>query len=488
MDDLMADLHTLTIAAARAALDAGQVSSLELTEALLARIDAVEPQVRAFLTLTAEQAREQARAADARRNGGAPSALHGIPIGIKDVICTSGVKTTCASRLLETFVPPYDATVVTRLKEAGAVLVGKLNCDEFAMGSSTENSGFQTTCNPWDLSRVPGGSSGGSAAALAAGEVPGALGTDTGGSIRQPAGLCGISGLKPTYGRVSRYGLVAFASSLDQIGPMARTVEDLALMLQVLAGADPLDSTSAPRPVPDYRAALTGDIRGLRIGVPQEYFVEGMDQDVLRVTQEGIAVLREQGAELVDVSLPHTSYALPTYYIIAPAEASANLARYDGVRYGTRLDAEGMWGEIERTRGELFGAEVRRRIMLGTYALSAGYYDAYYRRAQQVRTLIRRDFAQVFEQVDLLVMPVSPSIAFPIGQKVDDPVEMYLSDIFTLTANLAGVPGLTIPCGLSAGMPVGMQFLGKPFDEETLLRVGDAYQRVTDWHTRAPAL
>ncbi len=483
----MSELHELTISAARAALDAGELTSVELTEAFLQRIASVEPQVQAFLHLTAEQALAQAHAADARRSAdGSP--LHGIPLGIKDVICTRDVPTTCASRILEGFRPPYNATVIERLEAAGAVMLGKLNCDEFAMGSSTENSAYHPTRNPWDLSRVPGGSSGGSAAAVAAMEAPGTLGTDTGGSVRQPAALCGISALKPTYGRVSRYGLIAFASSLDQVGPMAWTAADLALMMQVIAGHDPRDSTSATVPVPDYRAALIGDLRGLKIGVPHEYFIEGMEPGVADAVQQAFAVLREQGAELVALSLPTTEHAIATYYVIAPAEASTNLARYDGVRYGVRLPGESLWEQIERTRGELFGAEVRRRIMIGTYVLSAGYYDAYYRRAQKVRTLIKQDFEQAFTQVDLIAAPTSPTVAFPIGQKVDDPLAMYLSDVFTVTANLAGIPALAVPCGFSEGMPVGLQLFGSPFAEATLLRAGDAYQRVTDWHTRRPQL
>jgi len=483
----MTDLHTLTVAAAGAALAAGTLSSYELTEALLARIQAVEPRVRAFLTLTGDQALAEARAADAARRGDS-GPLHGIPLAIKDVICTAGVRTTCGSAILETFVPPYDATVVARLKAAGAISLGKLNCDEFAMGSSTETSAFHITRNPWDVERVPGGSSGGSAAAVAALMVPASLGTDTGGSIRQPAALCGVSGLKPTYGRVSRFGLVAYGSSLDQIGPFARTVEDLALVMQVLAGHDPRDGTSAPLPVADYRAALSGDVRGLRIGVPGEYFVEGMEPGVEQATREAIAVLRAQGAEVVDISLPHTRYALPAYYIIAPAEASANLARFDGVRYGPRERGESMWDEIELTRGRRFGPEVRRRIMLGTYALSAGYYDAYYKRAQQVRTLIKRDFEAAFASVDVIAAPTSPTVAFKVGEKLDDPIAMYLSDVCTLPINLAGVPSLVVPCGFSQGLPVGLQLIGRPFDEATLLQVGDAYQRLTDWHTRAPTL
>lgn len=483
----MTALHAMTITAAHAALDAGDITSVELTEACIQRIRAVEPHVQAFLTITEELAMEHARTADAQRSAHTPVApLHGIPLAIKDVLCTNGTRTTCGSRMLENFVPPYDATAVQKLRAAGAVLLGKLNCDEFAMGSSNENSAFYPTRNPWDLTRVPGGSSGGSAAAIAAREVLGTLGTDTGGSIRQPAGLCGVTGMKPTYGRVSRYGLVAYASSLDQIGPLAGSVADVALLLHAIAGHDPLDSTSVPKDVPDYTAALTGDIRGLRVGVPKEYFVEGMEPGVEQATREALAVLKDLGAELIDVSLPHTSYALPCYYIIAPAEASSNLARYDGVRYGLRVQADTMWEEIEQTRAQGFGPEVRRRIMLGTYALSAGYYDAYYRRAQQVRTLIRYDFEQVFQQIDLLATPTSPTVAFPIGQKVDDPLAMYLSDIFTLTVNLAGLPGLVVPCGMSDNLPVGLQLIGKSFDEETLLRVGDAYQRVTNWHTQHP--
>ncbi|MFV9506103.1 MAG: Asp-tRNA(Asn)/Glu-tRNA(Gln) amidotransferase subunit GatA [Oscillochloridaceae bacterium umkhey_bin13] len=483
----MSDLAQLTLSAASAAMRAGDLTALALTEALLARIEALEPAVQAFVTITGEQALAEAQAADASRTP-TSGPLHGLPLAIKDVLCTEGVRTTCGSKILETFVPPYSATVVERLRAAGAVSLGKVNCDEFAMGSSTENSAYQVTRNPWDLTRVPGGSSGGSAAAVAASMALATLGTDTGGSIRQPAALCGISGLKPTYGRVSRYGLVAYGSSLDQIGPMAWTVADLALMMQVIAGHDPRDGTSATIPVPDYTAALSGDLRGLRIGVPREYFVEGMEAGVEQATRTAIAVLAEQGAELVEVSLPHTKYALPTYYLIAPAEASANLARYDGVRYGPREAGAGMWDEIELTRGRRFGPEVRRRIMLGTYALSAGYYDAYYRRAQQVRTLIKRDFEQVFAQVDLLAAPTSPTVAFPVGQKLDDPLAMYLSDVCTLPINLAGVPGLVVPCGQSDGLPVGLQLIGQPFAEATLMQVGDAYQRVTDWHMQRPGL
>ena len=483
----MRELHQLTVAAASTALASGELTSVALTEALLERIALLEPKLQAFLTVTGEHALDAARAADlSRRATSGP--LHGIPLAIKDVISTRGVPTTCGSAILDGFVPPYNATVVERLEAAGAVSLGKLNCDEFAMGSSTETSAYKVTRNPWDPDRVPGGSSGGSAAAVAAGMVPGSLGTDTGGSIRQPAALCGVSGLKPTYGRVSRYGLIAYASSLDQIGPFAWSAADLALLLGAIAGHDPRDGTSAQRTVPDYAAALTGDLRGLRVGVPREYFVEGMEPGVAQATREAIAVLRDQGATLVELSLPHTKYALPTYYIIAPAEASTNLARYDGVRYGPREAGESMWDTIELTRGRRFGAEVRRRIMLGTYALSAGYYDAYYRRAQQVRTLIKADFEQAFSQVDLLATPTSPTVAFKVGQRLNDPLAMYLSDVCTLPVNLAGVPALVVPCGFSESLPVGLQLIGRPFEEELLLRAGDAYQQVTPWHTQRPDL
>ncbi len=484
----MTELHNLTIAAAREQLDNGSLSATELTKALLERIAQVEPQIHAYLVVDEEGALAQAARADERLKAGERSPLLGIPLSIKDVIATKGTSTTCGSRILENFVPPYDATVIKRLKDAGAVLLGKVNCDEFAMGSSTETSAFGATYNPWDTGRVPGGSSGGSAASVASSSSLASLGTDTGGSIRQPAALCGVTGLKPTYGRVSRYGLVAFGSSLDQIGPFTRSAEDAALVMQVIAGQDPLDGTSSPVEVPDYRAALTGDIRGLKVGVPKEYFVEGMQPGVESAVRAALKQLQELGAELVEVSLPHTSYALPVYYIIAPAEASSNLARFDGVRYGPREQGESMWDEISRTRGERFGAEVRRRIMLGTYALSAGYYDAYYRRAQQVRTLIRRDFQQAFEQVDILAAPTTPSVAFRIGEHADDPLAMYLEDVCTLPINLAGLPGLVVPCGFSENLPVGLQLIGKHFDEATLLRVGDTYQRATDWHTRTPAL
>ena len=488
-------LHELTILEARRLLWRGEISAVDLTQALIDRIVAIDNQVRAYLTLTPELALDQARAADerlaaARRTGDdALPPLLGVPLAIKDVLCTEGIPTTCGSRILDGFLPPYDATAVARLKTAGCVLLGKTNTDEFAMGSSTENSAYFTTRNPWDPSRVPGGSSGGSAAAVAAGEALGALGSDTGGSVRQPAALCGIVGLKPTYGRVSRYGLVAFASSLDQVGTLTRTASDAALLLGVIAGHDPCDSTSADLPVPDYLTALTPGIAGLRVGVPGEYYRPGMEPGVEAAVRQALTQLEALGATVEEVSLPHTEYALPVYYLIAPAEASANLARYDGVKYGySAPESRELWDLYRRTRGEGFGAEVKRRIMLGTYALSAGYYDAYYLKAQQVRTLIRQDFERALQRVDVLVVPTSPSVAFPIGARVDDPLQMYLSDIFTLSLNLAGLCGVSLPCGFSDGLPVGMQVLGRAFDEATVLRVAHAYEQATPWHTCKPSL
>jgi aspartyl-tRNA(Asn)/glutamyl-tRNA(Gln) amidotransferase subunit A len=483
-------LYDLTIHQARALLDAGEISAVELTQAVLDRILSVDNAVKAYLTLTPEAALEQARAADAAM-GGQPQGLplRGIPIAVKDILCTAGIPTTCGSRILEDFIPPYDATVVARLKAAGAVILGKTNTDEFAMGSSTENSAFFPTHNPWDLERVPGGSSGGSAAAVAAGECLGALGTDTGGSVRQPAALCGIVGLKPTYGRVSRYGLIAFASSLDQVGVLTRDVTDAAILLNVIAGHDPLDSTSLDAPVPDATAALTGDIRGMRVGVPREYFIPGMQPEVEAAVRAALEKLADLGAEIVEVSLPHTDYALPVYYLIAPAEASANLARYDGVRYGLRIVGNSLEDTYKQTRGQGFGPEVKRRIMLGTYALSAGYYDAYYLKAQKVRTLIKGDFDRAFQQVDVIVTPTSPTTAFRIGEKTDDPIQMYLSDIFTLSVNLAGICGINVPCGFDAqGLPIGLQIMGPALGETTILRVAYAYEQATDWHTRRPPL
>lgn len=482
------ELVRLTAAQARILLDRREISAVELLEAHLAHIERVEPLIHAFITLTPEVARRQAEAADARLARGEGALLTGIPIALKDVLCTVDAPTTAGSRILTGFLSPYDATVVARLREQDAVFVGKANTDEFAMGSSTENSAYGPTKNPWDPERVPGGSSGGSAAAVAAGEAMVALGSDTGGSIRQPAGFCGIVGLKPTYGRVSRYGLVAFASSLDQIGPFGRTVEDVALVLQVIAGHDPADSTSVDLPVPDYRAALTEDIRGLRIGVPAEYRVPGMDPDVERVVEAALNTLQDLGAELVPVSLPHTEYALPSYYIVAPSEASANLARYDGIKYGLSLPGESLLERYLRTRGEGFGPEVKRRIMLGTYALSAGYYEAYYVKAQKVRTLIKQDFDRAFEHVDVIAAPTSPTVAFRLGERTQDPLQMYLSDVFTIPANLAGLPAIAVPCGFAHGLPVSLQFMGRPFDEPTLLRVAHAYERATTWHTQWPPL
>jgi len=486
----MTDLTQLTIREAAQRLRRREISSVELTRAYLERIEALEPQVRAYLTVSADEALRDAQTADHRLDRGeAIVPLTGIPLAIKDVICTKGMRTTCASRMLENFIPPYNATVMNRLKLAGAVMLGKTNMDEFAMGSSTENSAFFPTHNPWDLDRVPGGSSGGSAAAVAAAEAMAALGSDTGGSIRQPAALCGVTGLKPTYGRVSRFGLVAFASSLDQIGPFARNAYDAALLLEAIAGYDSMDSTSMNVPVPDYIAALTGDIRGLKIGIPVEYWGEGARPEVVAIVQQAIEVLRKLGAEVREVSLPNTRFGIAAYYIIAPAEASANLARYDGVKYGFSVsDAVNTWDALERTRGLGFGPEVKRRIMLGTYALSAGYYDAYYLRAERVRRLIKEDFDRAFAEFDALVSPVSPTVAFHIGERIADPYQMYLMDVFTIPANLAGIPGISIPCGFSNGLPVGLQILGKHFDESTILRIADAFQRVTDYHMRRPAL
>jgi len=483
--------HYLSIAQARELLDRRELSSVELTQAMLARIEASEPRLHAYLTVTADQALAQAAAADQVIAAGQAGPLTGIPAGIKDVICTQGVRTTCASRILENFVPPFDATLVARLKAAGMVMLGKHNLDEFAMGSSTENSAFGPTHNPWDLKAIPGGSSGGSAASVAAGSAFFAVGTDTGGSIRQPASHCGVVGLKPTYGRVSRLGLVAFASSLDQAGPFARSVADLAEVLQVIAGHDPADSTSSPAPVPDYRAALGRGVKGLKLGLPKEFFATGLDPAVEAAVKAAIAALEGLGAELVEVSLPHSDYGLAVYYIIAPAECSSNLARFDGVKYGLSLRAErgSLMDMYLDTRSQGFGPEVIRRVMLGTYALSAGYYDAYYGKAGQVRTLIRRDFEQAFAQCDAIVSPVAPTPAFDLGQKVDDPVQMYLSDIFTLSCNLAGLPGMSLPCGFSQnGRPIGLQILGPHFAEETLLAIGHAYQGVSDHHAQRPAL
>ena len=468
----------------------GEATPTAAAEAYLARVEALDGYVKAYLTVTRDTALAQAAEADARYRAGRPlGPLDGVPIALKDVMCTAGIRTTAGSRILESYVPPYDATVTARLRAAGAVLLGKLNLDEFAMGSSTENSGFFTTQNPWDLSRVPGGSSGGATAAVAADLAGVTLGTDTGGSIRQPAAFCGIVGVKPTYGRVSRYGLIAFASSLDQIGPCAKDVEDAALMLQVIAGHDPLDATSVDVPVPDYVAGLRAGARGLRIGVPREYFVEGLDPEVGAAVERAIDELKRLGASVEPISLPHTQYGLAAYYLIAPAEASSNLARYDGVKYGLRIPgARDVVEMTSRTRALGFGAEVKRRVMLGAYALSAGYYDAYYGRAQRVRTLVRRDFEQAFARVDLIAAPTTPGVAFPMGAKAD-PLQMYLNDVFTIPANLAGISGISVPAGFTAaGLPIGLQLIGPAFGEATVLRGAHAYEQATAWHTRKPDL
>jgi aspartyl-tRNA(Asn)/glutamyl-tRNA(Gln) amidotransferase subunit A len=482
----MSDLTRLTIAEARRALDGGEISSRDLTEAYLDRIDAIEADIHAYLHVMGDVARAQADAADARIAAGDATPMTGIPVGLKDILSTTDAPTTAASKILEGYVPPYDATVVRRLREQGAVFLGKTNTDEFAMGSSTENSAFGPTHNPWNLDRVPGGSSGGSAAAVASREALVSLGSDTGGSIRQPAGFCGVVGLKPSYGRVSRFGLFAFASSLDQIGPFARTVEDAAIMLGAIAGHDPRESTSVPAPVPSYVNGLRTDLKGVRVGIAKQYRVDGMEPGVTAAVDAATAHLEALGADLVDVDLPHTDYALATYYITAPAEASANLSRYDGVKYGLRLEESTLQETYWKTRGEGFGAEVKRRIMLGTYALSSGYYDAYYVKAQQVRTLIKQDFDRAFADVDVIACPTSPTVAFPIGARADDPYQMYLADVFTIPANMAGIPGIAVPCGFSDGLPVSLQLLGKAFDETTLLGVAHAYEQSTEWHLRLP--
>jgi aspartyl-tRNA(Asn)/glutamyl-tRNA(Gln) amidotransferase subunit A len=476
-----AELVALGLAEAGEAIARGDVSARALAEAALARIAATDGRVGAFLRTTPERALAHADAADARARARARrSPIDGVPIALKDIFLTKGVETTCASRILEGFVPPYDAAVVERLEAAGAVVVGKLNMDEFAMGSSNENSAFKPCRNPWDLSRTPGGSSGGSAAALAARQVHGALGTDTGGSVRLPAAFCGVVGLKPTYGRVSRYGVIAFASSLDQPGPLGRSVKDVALLLQAIAGHDPRDQTSSTRPVDDLVGGLEGGARGLRIGVPREWLAGGLEPGVERAVRGALAEYERLGATLVDVSLPHSRYGIAAYYLIAPAEASSNLARYDGIRYGRRADgARGLRELYEDTRALGFGAEVKRRIMLGTYALSSGYYDAYYLRAQKVRTLVRRDFDEAFRACDVVAGPISPTVAFRLGEKAQDPLAMYLADVFTVTCNLAALPGLSVPCGRDAptGLPVGLQLVGRPFDEATLLRAARALER-----------
>lgn len=478
------NLHDLKLTELRGLLDQRELTSEEVTGAFLDRIAATNDEVNTFITVCRDEALNSAREADRRIAAGQATSLTGIPLAVKDIFNTSGILTTCGSRILANYIAPYDATAIARLKQQAAVILGKLNMDEFAMGSSNENTAFEPVRNPWDTDCVPGGSSGGSAACLAAGQAIASLGTDTGGSIRQPAAHCGVVGLKPTYGRVSRYGVIAYASSLDQVGPLGRCVSDCALLLQAIAGFDPADSTSVDTPVPDYAAGLSQPVAGLKIGLPREYFIEGLDDDVRRAMDQAIATYRELGAELVDVSLPHTDYAVACYYLIATAEASSNLARYDGVRFGVRAaHSRDLVDMYTRSRAEGFGAEVKRRIMLGTYALSSGYYDAYYLKAQKVRTLIRQDFSEAFAKADVLLTPVAPTPAFRLGEKTDDPLQMYLSDIFTIPVNLAGTCGMSLPCGFSdQGLPIGMQLIGQPFDEATLLRTGYAFEQATDWH------
>ncbi len=484
------ELFDLTIHELSDKLRRRELSSVEATKGALARIQDTEGKVNAFITVTPQVALAAAEAADKRIAAGEGDVFTGIPLALKDIFLTEGIRTTCASHILENFIPPYSATAWEKLKDKGAVLLGKLNQDEFAMGSSSESSAFGVTRNPWDLERIPGGSSGGSAAAIAARQVTATLGTDTGGSIRQPASHCGCVGLKPTYGRVSRYGVIAYASSLDQVGPLTRNVRDSALLLGAVAGHDPKDSTSVDLPVPDYTASLAGGVKGLKIGLPGEYFIDGLDPDVRRGMDEAIATFLSLGAEIVDISLPHTNYAVACYYLLATAEASSNLARYDGVRFGHRnRDAKGLLDMYCRSRAEGFGAEVKRRIMLGTYALSSGYYDAYYLKAQKVRTLIRNDFLNAFEKVDVILAPVAPTPAFKIGEKVNDPLQMYLSDIFTIPVNLAGTCGISVPAGFSGGgLPIGLQLIGRPFGEETLLRAAYAFEQATEWHKRRAEL
>ncbi|WP_027715325.1 Asp-tRNA(Asn)/Glu-tRNA(Gln) amidotransferase subunit GatA [Desulfuromonas sp. TF] len=484
------ELTELTIHEMRRRLVAGELTSIGLTRAFLDRIEATDQKVNAFITVCGESALAQAVEADKRMARGEADILTGIPVALKDIFNTEGIRTTCASKILSDYISPYDATVVAKLKKQGAVILGKLNMDEFAMGSSNENSAFGPVKNPWDLETVPGGSSGGSAACVAARQSAATLGTDTGGSIRQPASHCGVVGLKPTYGRVSRYGVIAYASSLDQVGPLTRDVEDCAILLGAVAGHDPADSTSVDIPVPDYLATLGAGVKGLKIGLPREYFIEGLDPDVKAAVERAIETYRGLGAEIVEVSLPHTDYAVACYYLIATAEASSNLARYDGVRYGLRVDeGKGLIDMYMKSRAAGFGAEVKRRIMLGTYALSSGYYDAYYLKAQKVRTLIRRDFLDAFSKVDVILTPVAPTPAFRLGEKVDDPLQMYLSDTFTIPVNMAGTCALSLPCGFSgSGLPIGLQLVGSPFGEETILRAGHAFEQATEWHKRKPVI
>ncbi|CAI8374082.1 MAG: Glutamyl-tRNA(Gln) amidotransferase subunit A [Chloroflexota bacterium] len=485
----MSELWKLTLKEASDGLTQGLFSAKELTESTLERIQDVEPKVQSFITLTSEQALVDAVRADERIASGNKTPLTGIPMQLKDLLCTRNVPTTCGSKMLEQFVPVYNATVVENLNQAGAISLGKGNMDEFAMGSSCETSAFHPTYNPWDLNRVPGGSSGGAAASVASGQVPFAIGSDTGGSIRQPAALCGVVGMKPTYGLVSRYGLIAFASSLDQIGPLTRTVYDNAMVLDIIAGHDPMDATSVNRKSESISATLTGDIKGRKLGVPSEYFGNGIDEGVKNLVKDAIKTLEREGAEIVEVSLPHTKYALSCYYIIAPSECSSNLARYDGVKYGhSFLGTDNMWQAMENSRGEGFGQEVKRRMMIGTYALSSGYYDAYYLKAQKVRTLIKQEFDEVFQQVDAIISPTSPTTAFEVGEKIGDPLSMYLSDILTIPANMAGLPGMSVPCGFVDDLPVGLQIIGPRFSESRIYNIGMAYERSTDWATLKSAI
>jgi aspartyl-tRNA(Asn)/glutamyl-tRNA(Gln) amidotransferase subunit A len=483
-------LNQLTISELAAKLASREVSAREATQACLDQIARVDGKIHAFLSHNTVDALAQADAADKAISSGAKKPLLGIPIAVKDVLAVKNQPLNCGSKILGNFISPYDATAIEKLKAAGAIVFGRLNMDEFAMGSSTENSAFGVTKNPWDITRIPGGSSGGSAAAVAADEAIATLGTDTGGSIRQPAALCGVVGLKPTYGRISRYGLVAFASSLDQIGPLTKDVRDAATLLGVMSGVDPRDSTSVPQPVADYVAALDGNIKGLKLGLPSEYLIGGLDAEVKAAVDAAVKQYEKLGAEIVEISLPHTDYAVATYYIVATAEASANLARFDGIRYGLRVEAKDPTELYRQTRGAGFGAEVKRRIILGTYVLSSGYHDAYYLRAQKVRTLIRNDFLKAFETVDAIVTPTTPTAAFKIGEKSDDPLQMYLSDIFTISCNLAGICGVSLPCGFtkSPKLPIGLQLLGKPFGEKTLLKLAHSYEQSTAWHQEKPPL
>ena len=479
------ELYSLTISEARESIDKGNITPEELTNAVLKRIENVEDTVKAYVTITKEHALASAKSAE----NGNRNAVSGIPIAIKDNLCTKGIRTTCSSKILENFIPPYESTVTQKLKEQNYILIGKTNLDEFAMGSSTENSAFGHTRNPWDITRIPGGSSGGSAAAVSADECIAAIGSDTGGSIRLPAALCGVVGFKPTYGRISRYGLVAFASSLDQIGPITKNVRDSAILMNVISGNDPYDSTSARLPVPNFTSVLGQNIKGMKVGIPKEYFIEGMDKEVETAVKKAIEKLESFGATPVEISLPNTGYAVATYYILATSEASSNLARYDGVKYGFRVGGQDLMDMYMKTRAKGFGAEVKRRIMLGTYSLSSGYYEAYYRKAQQVRTLIKQDFEKAFKTVDVIVTPTSPTPAFKAGEKTDDPLKMYLTDIFTISVNLAGVPGISVPCGFtSKNLPVGLQIIGKHFDEESIFKAAYAYEQGTEWHKRKPKL